>query len=147
MLTRAIGRRKEIAVRLALGSSRSRIVRQCLTEAVVLGLAGGGLGLLLAQWGVHGLMMLVPSDLPRATEVRVDAPILIFSVVVSMLTGTLFGVIPAFAAASMDVRDALHGSDRGSTADGRHARGALVACKWRSRSSCWSWSGCLERVL
>jgi putative ABC transport system permease protein len=129
MLTRAAARRKEIAVRLALGSSRARLIQQCLTETLVLGLAGGGLGLLLAQWGVAALMLLVPADLPRATEVQLDAPVLLFSIAVSMVTGILFGVVPAFAAARVDLRDALHGSSRGSTAGGQRVRGVLVACE------------------
>jgi putative ABC transport system permease protein len=76
MLTRASGRRKEIAVRLALGASRASVARQCLVEALMVGLAGGTLGVLFAQWGVVGLMALAPAELPRAGEVRVDVPVL-----------------------------------------------------------------------
>ena len=73
MLTRASGRRKEIAVQLALGASRAKVARQCLIEALMVGLAGGTSGLLVARWGVMGLLSLAPTELPRAGEVRVDA--------------------------------------------------------------------------
>jgi predicted permease len=129
MLTRASGRRKEIAVQLALGSSRSNVARQCLIEALMVGIAGGTLGVLVAQWGVVALLALAPTELPRVGEVRVDVAVLVFSLFVSLLTGVLFGVIPAVVSASVDPRDALHGSSRGATAGGQRLRGALVSCE------------------
>lgn len=129
MLTRATARRKEIAVRLALGASRSGVARQCLVEAVMIGLAGGSLGVLIAHWGVQALLTFAPAQLPRVGDVRIDIVVLGFSLVVSILTGILFGVIPALAAAGTDVREALHGSGRGTTAGGRRLRGALVGCE------------------
>jgi predicted permease len=127
MLTRASGRRKDIAVRLALGSTRARVVQQSLAEAVLLGVAGGGLGILLAQWGVHVLLGLAPSDLPRADAIRVDGVVLAFSAGVSLLTGIVFGVVPAFTAAAVDVNAALQGSSRAVAAGHHLVRGVLVA--------------------
>ncbi len=129
MLTRATGRRKEIAVQLALGASRWQVAWQCLIEAVLVGVAGGALGVLVAQWGVVGLLTLAPTELPRVGEVRIDFAILLFSLFVSLSTSVLFGVIPALVSARVDVRDALHGSGRGTTAGGRQLRGALVSCE------------------
>src|SRR6185436_3899056 len=127
MLTRATGRRKDIAVRRALGASPSAVARECLVESMIVGLAGGALGVLLARWGVVGLLAFAPTELPRTGEVRIDVPVLIFSLFVSMATGALFGVIPALVSARVDVRDALQDNSRGATAAGRRLRGALVS--------------------
>jgi len=127
MLSRALARRKEVAVRLALGGTRMRLVQQFLTEAVVLGGAGGAAGLLVAEWGRGALLLLAPQDLPRLSEIALDTPVLVFSMGVSLLTGVLFGVVPAFASARIDLRDALHGSARGSTTRGGALRATFVA--------------------
>jgi len=127
MLTRAAGRRRDIAIQLALGSSRARVLRQVIGEAVIVSLAGGVAGILIAQAGVVALVAAAPTALPRAGEIRVDIAVLAFSLAVSVVTGVLFGVIPAFASARVDVRDALQGSGRGTTAAGRRTRGVLVS--------------------
>ncbi len=127
MLTRATGRRKDLAVQLALGSSRVNVVRQVLVEALLVGVSGGILGMLVARWGVLALVALAPTELPRSGEIRVDVAVLLFSLAVSSLTSVLFGVIPAFASASVDVRDALQGGSRGTTAQGQRIRGLLVS--------------------
>jgi putative ABC transport system permease protein len=127
MLTRATARRKELAVQLALGSSRAAVVRQVLVEALLVALAGGVLGVLAARWGVDALVALAPAELPRAGDVRVDITVLVFSLAASSLTGILFGVVPALASARVDVREALQGSGRGTTAGSRRVRGALVS--------------------
>ena len=127
MLTRATSRRKELAVQLALGSSRAQVVRQVLVEALLVGVSGGLLGVLVARWGVVGLVALAPTALPRAGEIRVDVAVLLFSLAVASLTGVLFGVVPALMSARVDVRDALHGSSRGATGGGQRVRGALVS--------------------
>jgi putative ABC transport system permease protein len=119
MLTRASSRQKDLAVQLALGSSRVHVVRQVLVEALLVGLSGGLLGVLIARWGVAVLMALAPTELPRSGEVRVDVAALMFSLVVSSLMGVLVGAIPALASANVDVRDALQGSSRGTTGGGR----------------------------
>jgi predicted permease len=129
MLTRATGRRRDLAVQMALGASRSDVVRQVLVESLLVGTAGGLLGVLIANWGVMGLVALAPTDLPRSGEIGVDAAVLAFSLAVSLFTGVLFGVFPALASAGVDVRDALQGSSRGATADRGRIRGALVACE------------------
>jgi putative ABC transport system permease protein len=125
MLTRAAGRRRDLAVALALGSSRAAVVRQVLAEALLLAAAGGALGIALARWGVAALVALAPAELPRAGEIRVDATVLTFSIVVTALTGTLFGVVPAVACARVDLREALQGGGRGTTVRAR-LRGVLV---------------------
>src|SRR5262245_22925125 len=127
MLTRASGRRKEIAVQRALGASPARVAWNCLIDALLISTAGGALGILLAQWGVVALLTLAPTELPRAGDVRVDGAVLTFSLFVSMLTGALFGVIPALVSSRVDVRDALQGSGRGTAAGGRRVRGVLVS--------------------
>jgi predicted permease len=103
------------------------VVRQVLVEALLVSLAGGMLGVLLARWGVVGLVALAPADLPRAAEIRIDLAVLAFSLAVSSLTGVLFGVIPAFTSARVDVRDALQTDGRGTTAGGQRIRGLLVS--------------------
>lgn len=127
MLTRATGRRKELAVHLALGSSRTSLIRQVLVEALLVGMAGGTLGVLFAQWDVMALVALAPTALPRTAEIRVDVAVLVFSMTASIVTGVLFGVVPALASSRVDVRDALQGSSRGTTATGQRIRGALVS--------------------
>jgi predicted permease len=129
MLIRATSRRKDVAVQLALGSSRVNVVCQVLVEALLVGVSGGLVGVLIARWGVGGLMALAPTALPRSGEVRVDVAVLMFSLAVSSLTGVLFGVIPAFMSASVDVREALQGSSRGTTAGGQRIRGVLVSAE------------------
>jgi putative ABC transport system permease protein len=119
MLTRATSRGKDLAVQLALGSSRANVVRQVLVEALVVGVSGGILGVLVARWGVVALVALAPADLPRSGEIRVDAVVLLFSLAVSSLTAVLFGVIPAVTCASVDVHAALNGGGRGTTSGGR----------------------------
>jgi predicted permease len=127
MLTRATSRRKDLAVQLALGSSRVNVIRQVLVEALLVGVSGGLFGALFARWGVVVLVALAPAELPRSGEIRVDVAVLMFSLAVSALTGVLFGVIPAFTSASIDVRDALQGSGRGTTVGGQRIRGVLVS--------------------
>jgi predicted permease len=118
---------KNLAVQLALGSSRVNVVRQVLVEALLVGVSGGVLGMLIARGGVAALVALAPAGLPRSDEIRVDVAVLLFSLVVSSLTSVLFGVIPAFTSASVDVREALQGSSRGTTAGGQRIRGVLVS--------------------
>jgi putative ABC transport system permease protein len=129
MLTRAMGRRRDLALQLALGSPRLNVVRQVLVEALIIAGAGGLLGVLIAQSGVGALVALAPSQLPRSGEVRVDIVVLMFSLIVSSLTGVLFGVIPALLSARVDVREVLQGAGRGATAGGRRIRGALMSAE------------------
>ena len=127
MLTRAASRRKEFAVHLALGSSRSELIRKVLVEAMLIGLTGGGLGVLFAHLGVVSLVALAPSALPRAHEIRVDLVVLSFSLATSVVAAVLFGVVPALTSARVDVREALQGSGRGTSAGGQRLRGLFVS--------------------
>jgi putative ABC transport system permease protein len=92
---RSIGRQREFAIRSAVGAPRFRIVRQMLTESMLLGLLGGGLGLLLAPWAVAGLIKLAPQDVPRLAEARIDGGVLLYTLGISLLSGLVFGVVPA----------------------------------------------------
>ena len=118
---------ESLAVQLALGSSRANVVRQVLVEALLVSVPGGLLGVLVAHWASRRSSPLAPAALPRAGEIRVDLAVLTFSLAVSSLSGVLFGVIPALASASVDVRDALQGGSRGTTAGGQRVRGVLVS--------------------
>jgi len=112
MLARIGGREREIAVRTALGASRLRIVRQLLTESLLLAVAGGGVGLLLAIWAVSWLVSLSPDTIPRVNEISVDLRVAGFTLLVSVATGVLFGVVPALQASRTEFTDALKESGR-----------------------------------
>ena len=127
MLARIGGREREIAVRTALGASRVRIVRQLLTESLLLAVAGGAVGLLLAIWVVSWLVSLSPDTIPRLNEIRIDMRVAGFTLLISAATGVLFGVVPALQASKTEFTDALKESGR-TTAGVRkqRLRGALV---------------------
>jgi putative ABC transport system permease protein len=107
LLARAATREKEIAIRGALGARRSRIVRQLLTESLVLAVAGGALGLALAAWGVRLLRSVVPDMFPMLQHMRVDLPVLAFTFGISILTGLLFGLVPAWRSSHTDLNTTL----------------------------------------
>ena len=128
LLARATARHREISIRAALGASRGRLIRQLLTESVMLALGGGVAGVVLAKWGLDALLALAPTNLPRSGEIRLDSGILLFSLGLSIATGLLFGLAPAWLAARTDVNEALKQGTRGSTEGGVRGRlrGALV---------------------
>jgi predicted permease len=126
MLARATSRRREFAIRSALGGGWWRLLRQSLTESMLLALAGGALGLLLANWGTHAALNLLPTTLPRAAEVKLDNRVLIFTFVVSLLSGILSGLAPALKNSKWRLAETLKESGRGNTSRGR-AQTILVA--------------------
>lgn len=131
LLARATTRAGEIAIRAALGAGRGRLVRQLLAESLALSLAGGGAGLLLASWGVRALIAVAPADLPRGANVEIDAPILAFSVVLSLTAGLLFGMAPALVSSRPDLSIFLKDvrRDGGSAGGRRRLRAALIAAQ------------------
>jgi putative ABC transport system permease protein len=118
LLARSTARQKEFAIRAALGARRARIIQQLLTESVMLGLSGGALGLLFAFWGIELLTSLSPGGVPRLTEIDVDARVLTFTLGVSLLTGIVFGLLPAFQASNPNLNETLKEGGR-SSAEGR----------------------------
>ena len=132
LLSRATGRQKEIAVRTALGASWTRLVRQLLTESVLLSLAGGAAGLLIAQWSLYAIRTVNPGNIPRLDVIRIDPRVLAFTFLVSILTGIAFGLAPASRSARVDLNSALKSGGRNTQGDGgfslsRHRlRGLLV---------------------
>jgi putative ABC transport system permease protein len=126
MLARAATRYKEIALRTALGAGRARVVRQLLTESVVLSSSAGLLGLLLAYAGIRGLLALIPDNTPRVETVSLDPTVLAFTFVVAVGTGLLFGLIPARQAGRIDTTEALKESARGSSAGPARTRARSV---------------------
>jgi putative ABC transport system permease protein len=127
-LARGAARQKELAVRLTLGATRGRLVRQLLTESVLLSLMGGVLGLLLAVWGIDFLLALGPTKVPRIEGVRLNWMVLGFTMSLSVLTGIIFGLVPALQASKPDLNESLKETERGASGGvGRvRARGLLV---------------------
>src|ERR1041384_1061959 len=113
LLARATARRKEMAIRTAVGASRWRIARQLLTESVLLSLIGGAIGLLLARWGVQLILYVSPGAGPRSREMGLDWTVVAFTVGISFFTGILFGLLPAIQAGEVDVHETLKESGRG----------------------------------
>jgi predicted permease len=128
MLTRAAARQREIAVRVALGAQRSRVVRQLLTESLLIACLGGVLGLAMALAGVKALVSVLPANFPRAHDIHVSAPVFLFTLLVSVATGVLFGLAPALQASRTDPREGLHSGGRAATSTGHQnrLRNALV---------------------
>jgi predicted permease len=122
MLARATGRGREIAIRTALGGSRRRLVRQLLTESLLLAFVGGALGLLLAVWGTHALGRLTTHYLPRAREIGIDPPVLAFTVVLVLVTGIAFGLLPALHASNPDLQSVLKESGKSASAGAPRTR-------------------------
>jgi putative ABC transport system permease protein len=107
LLARASARQKEIAIRIALGAGRARLIRQLLTESILLALIGGVLGLLLAFGGIKLLIAINPANIPRLSEINIDSNVLVFTLLVSVLTGLIFGLIPALQSSKPDLNETL----------------------------------------
>ena len=129
LLARSASRGREVAIRTSMGASRPRIVRQLLTESVLVSVAGGVLGLLLASAALGPLLKISAGSVPQAFSVTLDRSVLIFTLVLSVLTGLVFGLVPALRTAKLDLRETLNEGSRGSTAGpGQHRlRAVLVA--------------------
>src|SRR5258707_10383295 len=125
-MARATGRTREFAVRAALGAARGRIVRQLLTESMLLALAGGGLGLLLASWGTKLALQNLPATLPRANEIGLDVRVLLFTMGASLLCGILFGLVPALRNSTPNLHDTLKEGGRGASGGKHPAHGNFV---------------------
>jgi putative ABC transport system permease protein len=126
LLARAASRQREMAVRIAIGAGRWRLIRQLLTESMLLAVVGGSLGVLLALWGTDLLIQSAPDGVPRLAEAGIDGTVLGFTIALSVLTGILFGVVPAWQASNPEISESLKEGERGSTGRRAALRNALV---------------------
>ena len=129
LLARFAGRRKEIAARFALGASRVDVLRQLVTESMVVALLGGAVGLLLAYWSLRALVVLGADLIPRVLEVGLDPVALGFTLLVTIVTGLAIGLLPAWQAARVNVQEALKEASRGSTGGGQRLRASLLVAE------------------
>jgi putative ABC transport system permease protein len=127
LLARSTGRTREFAIRTAMGASPGRVVRQLLTESVLLALLGGAVGLLIAAWGTQAAIRVLPEALPRAEEIHIDGRVLLFTIAASLLSGVLFGLIPAFKAYRLDIHETLKEGGRGGSGARHRTQGLFVA--------------------
>ena len=127
LLARSTGRTREFAIRAALGAGQWRLLRQSLTESMLLALAGGGLGLVVAGWGTQAALSVLPTTLPRAAEVGLDGRVLIFTLAISLLTGILSGLAPALKTSQWRLSETLKEGGRGASSGRGRAQGVLVA--------------------
>ena len=127
LLARSTGRTREFAIRAALGAGRWRLLRQSLTESTLLALAGGGLGLVVAGWGTQAALKALPTALPRAEEIGLDARVVLFAVAVSLLTGVLSGLAPALKTSARRLSETLKEGGRSMSSGRVRAQGVFVA--------------------
>ncbi|HKN76426.1 MAG TPA: ABC transporter permease [Candidatus Acidoferrum sp.] len=132
LMARAVARRQEIGIRTALGAGKSRLIRQALTESVLLAIVGGGAGLLLARLGISLLLSLKPAALDRFSGIHLDAHVLFFVFGISLLTGIVFGIAPAWSVTNVDIAESLKEGARGSTSgqSGNFLRKLLVTAEF-----------------
>jgi predicted permease len=126
LLARATGRTREFAVRAALGATRMRVIRQLLTESVLLAITGGALGLTVAYWGTKAILGALPQVLPRVGEIGLDSHVLLFTFVVSLLVGVIFGLVPALRLSRTTLQETLKEGGRGGSGTRHRAQGVFV---------------------
>src|SRR6185295_4776527 len=135
LLTRASGRQKEVAIRTALGAGWQRLVRQLLTESVVLAVAGGAAGLVIAKASLFVVRTVNPGNIPRLDVITLDGSVLAFTLAVSIVTGIIFGLAPAIRAARVDLSTSLKAGGRSAQNEGglhtsrRRAKNLFVVCE------------------
>ena len=134
LLARSTGRIREFAIRAALGARQSRVIRQLLTESLVISCAGGGLGLLLAAWGTQAAIRLMPDALPRVQSVQIDSRVLLFTLAASVLAGIVFGLVPALRTSRASLHTTLQEGGRGSSGARLRLQGLMI----RSLAKLWS---------
>lgn len=149
LMARSSTRSQELAVRASLGASRLRLFRQLVVESLLLGGVAGGLGLGLARWGFGGLLLLLPTDIPRMEGITLDSSVLLFTLGASIVTGLVFGLIPALEASKTDLGSALKEGGRGLVGGGaaRHRREILVAVEVALSMVLLSGAGLLMKSL
>jgi putative ABC transport system permease protein len=145
LLARAASREREIAIRLAMGATRGRLIRQVLTESVLISLIGGVIGVLIALWGTQALVSLNPQGIPRASEIGVDGRVLGFALLLSVAAGILFGLIPAWQSARANVNETLKESGKSASgqAHSHRVRGLLVVIQIAGAFILLVWAGLL----
>jgi len=124
LLARGAGRKAEFAVRAAMGAPRGRLIRQLLTESLLLSLLGGGAGMLLGYWGLDALIALLPEDVPRAANIAIDGGVLGYVALVTLAACLIFGLLPAFSGSRVDLNASLKGGDRNPASPGRNRLGS-----------------------
>ena len=147
LLARSTARAREFGVRAALGASRGRMVRQLLTECIVLSLAGGALGIVLAGFGLRVLLLALPHSLPRAGNIGLHMPVLLFTAGASIVVGILFGLAPALRCAGTDVQVALQSTSRGTTTGRHRLLGRLVVVQFALTLVLMTGAGLLLRSI
>src|SRR6185437_5859969 len=126
LLARSTARGREFAVRAALGASKSRLIRQIVTESILLALVGGALGLLLAEWGTQAALSALPAAIPRAESIHIDGRVLLFTMAASLFAGLIFGLVPALKLSHMNPQTALQSGGRGLSGARHRAQSVFV---------------------